>query len=305
MTDTIPIPQDTMRIRGRSVLACGPDDADLVVVSVPDGMTEGECWTMIEEALIDEVVDLERDGRGLHWNSPKGRIDFDTTTPRIDSPSDAPWRALKVLGHEGAAVRVEMDGGPGLMAIGGVFGVGRREVEGAVRRLHPVGSVMMVQEGETGGISRMRHPAPTIDALTAVLLAHMDVDVAELAGLIAPLCHTLGGESGVIALDGPLRLLEAGATDVERMHFETNDGHVRCQIAFGGLQFTGTAIDVPQRMPDTVADALAGRPLSSLVDLPFRHHDPLILEASPVGDFVYVAVAPKPVPLTSQHEARP
>lgn len=156
-----------------------------------------------------------------------------------------------------------------------------------------------------GGISHMRHPAPTIDALTAALLAHIGVDVAALAELIAPLCHTLGGESAVVALEGPLRLLDADATDVRRMHVETNDGHVICQTTLGALQFSGTVIHVRQHLPHTVANGLVGRPLSSLVDLPFQHRDPLILEASAVGDFVYVAVAPNPVPLTSQHEARP
>jgi hypothetical protein len=305
MTDTIPIPQDTMRMRGRDVLACGSDDPELVVVSMPDGMTTRTCWTLIDLALVDEGLDLERDERGLFWTSPEGRIDFDATLPEIRSPDTAAWRSLTVLDHERDAVRVDLDGGPGLMTIGGVFGVGRREIEETVRRLHPVGSVMDVREGEMGGISRMRHPAPTIDALTVALLEHMGVDMAALAVLIAPKCHTLGGESGVVALEGPLRLLEIGRTDVERMHFETNDGHVTCQIAFGGLQFSGTALDIRQRLPQTVAEALMGRPLSSLVALPFDHHDPLVVEASPVGDFVYARIEARPAALAPSRKEKP
>lgn len=304
MTDTIPIPQDSMRMGGRDVLACGSDDPDLVAVSMPDGMTTKTCWTLIDLALLDGDLDLKRDERGLFWESPEGRIDFDATAPEIRSHATAAWRSLRVLGHEDGMLRVDLDGGPGLMTIGGVFGVGRRELSETVRRLHPVGSVMDVREGEMGGISRMRHPAPTIDALTVALLRHMGVDMTALAALIAPMCHTLGVESGVVALDGPLRLLEIGQTDVERMYFETNDGHVTCQIVFGGVQFSGSGLDIRQRLPDTVGEALVGRPLSSLVDLPFDHHDPLILEASPSGDFVYAVVAPKPVPLASQRETR-
>lgn len=77
-----------------------------------------------------------------------------------------------------------------------------------------------------------------------------------------------------------------GGTPPPLVHIEIEEsgGQIHATAQFGGgLNFTGDAVMINQRLPETIRTALVGRPLSALIDHPLLPGDEKIIAIREMG----------------------
>jgi len=278
-----------------------------VVTSHPEGMTDNDVKTAINETVLNETGVVEIDEDGPYCDTVRGRMRLEEVVMGAYVPDSSEWRTLEVLGHGPGTVTLALPGGPGVFDVSGDGQTPFGAMNAAVAAAFPVGSAMTFRQSHSGRIGIMMHPDPLVDRMTMAVLASHGVTAAHVRAVIGPKATVLGATSDperIVMVDGrPVRSDLRTSADNGVVELSCQDGVIRCNAARGRVQHLTDCLAVMDAtIPETVALSLVGRPVSAMANLPFDHHDPRMTRVKPWPDGVAIDYEPHLVPL-SQVEA--